>query len=126
MIVDDDGDDIDFFCQAITVINPDGVCQIANDGEEALEILRNGTDVLPDIIFLDLNMPGMDGKMCLLELKKDAKFKNIPVIIYTTSSYQQDREEILTLGAAYFLTKANSFSKICKGITEAIERATSV
>ncbi len=91
LIVDDDKDDIDLFCEAIGEIDPGAVCHIANACEEALEKLRSGADGLPDLIFLDLNMPGMDGRACLGELKGDAKVRDIPVIIYTTSSHVRDR-----------------------------------
>ncbi len=109
LIDDDDKDDIDLFCEAIGEIYPDRACHIANDCGEALEKLRGGSDVLPDLIFLDLNMSGMYGRACLAELKKDVKLKNIPVIIYTTSSHEKDRVVTLKLGTAYFLAKANLF-----------------
>ncbi len=112
LIVDDDSDDIELFREAIGEIDHRVVCQAAKDCGEALEKLRNVSDVLPDLIFLDLNMPGMDGRACLAELKKDARLKNIPVIIYTTSSHVRDKVDTLELGAAYFLTKANSFGKM--------------
>lgn len=125
LIVDDDKDDIDLFCEAIGEIDPGAVCLVANACEEALEKLRSGADGLPDLIFLDLNMPGMDGRACLRELKRDAKVRDIPVIIYTTSSHVRDRVETLNLGAAYYLTKANSFNKMRVGIAEAIETVSS-
>lgn len=127
LIVDDDKDDIDFFRMAMQKIDPGAVCHVANDCEEALEKLRHEYEgaVLPDYIFLDLNMPRMDGRACLKELKKDAKLRNIPVIIYTTSSHARDRDETLKLGAAYFLTKPNALGKMRQGIAEAIGRAAS-
>lgn len=127
LIVDDDDDDIELFFMAMKKIDPDAVCHVANDCEEALEKLRReyDVDVLPDYIFLDLNMPRIDGKTCLAELKKDARLKEIPVIIYTTSAHHRDREETLKLGAAYFLTKASSFSKIQEGIAKAIKTVSS-
>lgn len=127
LIVDDDNDDIDFFRMAMEKIKPGAVCHVANDCEEALEKLRHEYEgaVLPDYIFLDLNMPRMDGRACLKELKRDAKLKKIPIIIYTTSSNQLERDETLKLGASYFLTKANSLREMREGIAEAIERVAS-
>ncbi|RKN83698.1 response regulator [Ulvibacterium marinum] len=121
MIVDDDDDDIDFFCQAIRKIDPTYTCMSATDGEAALQKLQNETNALPDFIFLDLNMPRMDGKTCLRELKKQEKLKDIPVIIYTTSSHPQEREETLQLGAAHFLTKAYSIKMLQEGIRNVLE-----
>lgn len=112
MIVDDDSDDREFFCEALNDIDSSAECLVAINGEDALKILRNGIKQLPDFIFLDLNMPRMDGRTCLAELKKDAKLKNIPVIIFSTSSYPQDIEETHERGAAYFLTKPSDFKKL--------------
>ena len=81
LIVDDDADDCEFFCEAVSEINPHSRCLLANNGEDALMKLRTEMTNLPDLIFLDLNMHRMDGRKCLIELKKDSKLKNIPVII---------------------------------------------
>jgi CheY-like chemotaxis protein len=125
LIVDDDNGDIALFCEAMAEIDPGAVCHVANDCGEALEKLRDGSDVAPDLVFLDLNMPGMDGRACLRELKGDERSRDIPIIVYTTSSHVRDRVETLMLGAAYFLNKANSFPKMRKGIAEAIDTVTS-
>lgn len=121
LIVDDDIDDIDFFCEAIHEINANAICHIAYNGEEALSLLRNKIETLPDVIFLDLNMPRIDGKTCLAELKKDTLLKDIPVVIYTTSTHIKDREETAVLGADYFLNKATSMKKLCMDILIAIK-----
>ncbi len=112
MIVDDDADDCEFFCEAVTEINSSNECLMAQDGKDALKTLRSGIKQLPDFIFLDLNMPLMNGKSCLKELKNDVKLKNIPVIIYSTSSHPKDIEETHELGATHFLVKPSSFQKL--------------
>ncbi|MEO8151065.1 MAG: response regulator [Bacteroidia bacterium] len=112
MIVDDDSDDREFFCEAVKEIDSSAECLIAVDGEDALKQLRSGIKQLPDFIFLDLNMPRMDGKTCLAELKKDEQLKNIPVIIFSTSSHQHDIDETHELGAAYFLPKPSDPRKL--------------
>lgn len=121
LIVDDDADDIDFFCEAVHEIFTDAVCSVARDGEEALGLLRQKSGPLPDFIFLDMNMPRMDGKACLAELKKDDGLKHIPVVIYSTSSHPRDKTETLALGADYYLVKATSFKKLCDGILRAVK-----
>jgi len=122
MIIDDDVDDIDFFCEAIEKIFPFSLCLTAKNGVDALAKLDDLMDRVPDFIFLDLNMPCMDGKTCLAHLKKDIKLKNIPVIIYTTSSSQKHIKESRELGASYFLTKPISFKDLCDKIKEAVEK----
>ncbi len=125
LIVDDDLDDVSFFHEAIEALYPSPVCRSAVNGEDCLRLLRMDTKILPDLIFLDLNMPRMDGRQCLIELKQDERLKDIPVIIYTTSDHQRDREEMLKLGAAYFLTKSTSFDKLQEGISGAIDKVRS-
>lgn len=121
LIVDDDADDIDFFCEAVHEIFTDALCSMAHDGEEALRLLRQKSGPLPDFIFLDLNMPRMDGKACLAELKKDDGLKHIPVVICSTSSDPKDKTETLALGADYYLVKAISFKKLCDDILKAVK-----
>ena len=121
MIVDDDKDDRFFFRRAVKQINADYEVTEAQHGEEALEQLRKA-DQLPHYIFLDLNMPLMNGKECLAEIKKDEKLKNIPVIIYTTSTYKIDREITNKLGAAYFLTKPTDMNHLPGEIIKAINK----
>lgn len=121
MIVDDDEDDIDFFCEAVRNIDRSHTCVTVSNCEEALQRLRKGKTQLPDLIFLDLNMPRMNGKICLRELKKDSALKNIPVIIYTTSSHHKDKEETLKHGAAHFITKPPTFERMKAEIKEALQ-----
>jgi CheY-like chemotaxis protein len=120
MIIDDDDDDRFFFCSAVKKINSSYICQEAKNGKEALEILRD-TIKLPDFIFLDINMPIMGGKECLAELKKDDNLKHIPVIMYTTSSFQIDIETTRQLGAADYFIKSFDISKLPEGIVKAMQ-----
>jgi CheY-like chemotaxis protein len=99
LLVDDDNDDTFLFEDVLLNIEPSAHFNSAANGIEALQKLRAGT-ALPDIIFLDLNMPGMDGKECLAQLKKDTALKSIPVIIYTTSSLSKDIELTMQMGPA--------------------------
>src|SRR4051794_40368807 len=108
-IVDDDIDDQELFMEAVSEVDQSIECISASDCEEALDLLKSGKVVLPDMIFLDLNMPRLNGKQCLAELKRQANLKHIPVIIYSTSSEKKDIEETTKLGAAHFLTKPNKF-----------------
>ncbi len=121
MIVDDDSDDCSFFCEAVTEIDAGVQCVVAVNGEDALLKLRE-MNTLPDFLFLDLNMPRMSGRQCLTELKKDLRLKDIPVIIFTTSSSQRDIDDTKKLGASYFLTKPSDFHSLHLKIQFAVER----
>ena len=107
--------------EAVKEVDPNIVCHLASSCDEGLELL-NKSSVLPDYIFLDLNMPKVDGKKCLLELKKNARVKDIPVIIYSTSSLKKDIDETKAMGAVHFLTKPAAFRELC----EAIENVLSI
>ena len=70
-LVDDDADDVSIFKEILREVNPSIALVSAADGQEALKFLKHQQDNYPDVIFLDLNMPRMNGKECLSELKKD-------------------------------------------------------
>ena len=110
-LVDDDADDISIFKEVLQDINPGIDFMSAGDGHEALTALKMQHNN-PDVIFLDLNMPRMGGKECLVALKKDARLKNIPVIMYTTSSQSKDIEETMLKGAVCFITKPTNLKEL--------------
>jgi CheY-like chemotaxis protein len=116
-LVDDDLDDLEIFALAVEDLNGSIRCVTALDGVEAIEKLRSDESFVPDFIFLDLNMPRMNGKQCLLEIKKIARLLGTPVIIYSTSSNRRDIDETMQLGAAHFLTKPSSISILTKELS---------
>ena len=107
-LVDDDADDQLFFTEALREIDSNISCTIANNGREALEHLRQLT-LLPEILFLDLNMPFMNGYECLSQLKNEIHLSRIPVVIFTTSNDPKDAEITHQLGAEVFLSKPPEF-----------------
>ncbi|MGV8945503.1 MAG: response regulator [Lutibacter sp.] len=122
MVVEDDVDDRLYFCNAVKEINASYECLEAWNGLQALEILRKAKQ-LPDFIFIDINMPVMNGLDCLEKLKEDEQLKNIPVIIYTTSKYQENSDYTRELGASYFVTKPIDLKKLPQRIILAMEKA---
>jgi CheY-like chemotaxis protein len=121
LIIDDDDDDRILLREALEEVGCRPLCLAASDGYEALKSLRNADYPKPEVIFLDLNMPRVNGIQCLRELKKDKSLQNIPVIIYTTSKQESDKEQTKTLGAAFFLTKPTSFNKLCQILLQLFE-----
>jgi len=111
LYADDDADDREIFCEAIKEINPGIKVVLGKDGEETLKILSVQKE-LPQLIFLDINMPKMDGIECLVKLKSDDRLKGIPVIIYSTTSNEKDQTKIALLGASDFILKGNSFESV--------------
>jgi len=104
LLVDDDPDDQLFFIDAVKELIPAIECNIANNGKEALHQLQEFSSP-PSLIFLDLNMPYMNGFECLTELRKVNQYKEIPVIILSTSNNPNDKERTIAMGANFFVTK---------------------
>lgn len=121
MIIDDDEDDRFFFKEAIEGMVNFSVCREAKDGVDALNQLRTAKK-LPDFIFLDVNMPRMDGKECLKELEKNANLKNIPVIMYSTSFTDKSIAEFRALGAYHYLNKPMDMRKLSEQILRAMTK----
>lgn len=119
-LADDDPDDQELFLEALQLIDNRSECETAFNGQEALQKLLHGRKPLPDFIFLDLNMPGMNGTQCLAEIKKHETLQHIPVIIYSTSSDNKDIEDTLQYGAAYFLQKPNRFEELLVSLKKII------
>lgn len=103
MLIDDDEDDRDFFMQVLEDIFPGMVCETAANGRMALDKLNGG--VRPDLIFLDLNMPLMNGHQFLQEIRNHKHLTDIPVVILSTSADSQTIRETLSMGARHFITK---------------------
>lgn len=112
LIVDDDADDKKLFIDALEEIDASIECISAIDGKQALELLNDNDGSLPDLIFLDLRMPRIGGKKCLLEIKKNALLSHIPVIIYTTSNEIEESKELKELGAVHFISKPSDPAEI--------------
>lgn len=119
LVVDDDPDDIEFFKEAITEINNQAKCISAINGIEALKLLDNG-EAHPHCIFLDLNMPKMDGKQCLQLLKSSPVYQHIPVIIYSTSRRKEDIDQVMQIGATAFVNKPTTFIQLKTEITNVL------
>jgi CheY-like chemotaxis protein len=112
LVIDDDTDDRELFTEALASVDPVIVCDQATDGAEALKRLTTKAIDEPDIIFLDINMPVMNGWQFLTRLKEDEVYKHIPVIVYSTSSTQKDKRIADDLGALCFITKPDAFGRL--------------
>ncbi|WP_153799173.1 response regulator [Foetidibacter luteolus] len=105
LIVDDDEDDKQLFFEAVKEVDETIECRAASDGMEALKMLNDKKNSVPDYIFLDLRMPGIGGKKCLLEMRKKERLRNIPVIVYSTSTEIRDENEFKEAGVVHFISK---------------------
>ena len=110
-IVDDDEEDRELFLIAIKKIDTTIQLKEAANGLDALQKLKQ-LSTPPDIIFVDLNMPLMDGLSCITELKKDSRYNNIPIVVLTTSDNPKEKARAQSLGASCFLTKPSTVTML--------------
>ncbi len=113
--IDDDFDDCEFFQQALEAVSS-AVYMALHNPVEALQKLTT-KEIKPDLIFLDINMPLMNGIELLTEIKKRDSIKNIPVILFSTGPAPISHAK--TLGAEDYVTKPNNFNEL-KNLLKAI------
>lgn len=109
LLADDDEDDQLLFQEALRELPSLVHLSMARDGEETLSLLNSMTS-LPDLLFLDLNMPIVNGLECLQKIKSDPKLRTLPVVIFSTSSFPGNINRVYDLGAHLYIRKPNDFS----------------
>ncbi len=120
LLADDDEDDRLFFKEALEDIKIKTVVTTVNDGIELMEYLTAPDVVLPDVVFLDLNMPRKNGIQCLEEIRKNNVLKDLTIAIYSTSGAERDIEETFVKGANVYIKKPNDFKTLKKVVEEAM------
>src|ERR1035437_5685623 len=117
-LIDDDIDDRRIFLTALNAFDSSIELVTAESGMEALKKI-NINNFLPDYIFLDMNMPYMMGKECLIRLREIKRIENVPIILYSTIRYF---EELANSGASGFVRKPNSVQELVKALSGVIKR----
>ncbi|HUC83488.1 MAG TPA: response regulator [Flavisolibacter sp.] len=110
-LADDDEDDRDVFRDVIYNIIPSAKVEVVNDGETLLHLLSH---MIPDILFLDLEMPGKNGLQCLLAIRGNEKLKDIPIVVFSSTTRPANVQTAYDMGADLFLTKKSSFQEYTK------------
>ena len=119
-LADDDEDDRLFFTDAFDELKINTIVNTVNNGKELLNYLNHPETILPNIIFLDLNMPILNGIGCLEAIKKNNAFKDIAIAIYSTSSSEKDIENTFVLGANIYIKKPSNFNDLKKILSEVV------
>lgn len=109
ILAEDDLDDVFVFKMALNELNITFRLNHADNGERLLILLK---ELLPDIIFLDLSMPGKDGISCLMEIRKNTQFDCVPVVLISGSSFKRHIDEAFTNRANFYVVKANSINEM--------------
>lgn len=112
LLADDDEDDRLLFEDALNQVRQEVSLSTAEDGHTLLVMLKRPP--LPDVVFLDLNMPGKNGFECLQEIRQAEAYRHIPVIIFSTTAQMDAVRRTYDLGANYFMHKPPSFPALKK------------
>ena len=118
LLVEDNPGDVRLMQEALKASKIRNNLHVVNDGEEAMLFLRRQSKYTgirePDLVFLDLNLPGKNGREVLAEVKQDAFLRHIPVVILTTSSDEEDIFRTYNLDANCFVTKPVNHEQFIK------------
>lgn len=119
LLADDDIDDCMLFEEALQELSHDTLLSIVNDGEQLTDTLFR-RKVLPNVLFLDLNMPRKNGYECLREIASDEHTRNIPVIIISTSFDSEIVRSLYQIGAKYYIRKPEEFGKLKQVVSKGL------
>jgi len=120
LFVDDDSDESYLFNEALEQAGLNIKLSRAKDGNDLLSFLK--TEPLPDIVFIDLNMPYKDGLEALIEIRKDPQFEKLPLVIYSTTQNTSHIDSSYKHGASLFVIKPNTFN----GMVEIVKKVCTI
>lgn len=118
LLADDDPDDWEIFQEGLLETAPKHILRWVKHGDHVIDCVK---EVSPDILFLDLNIPGANGIECLKMIKGEPEIQQVPIVIYTTSSAPEHVKECFSLGASRYLLKPVNYSGIFKGLALILE-----
>lgn len=120
VLAEDDEDDRLFFKEALQEIKVKTNLAFVNDGSQLMNFLNEAGARLPQVVFLDLNMPVKSGMECLVEIRRNYRLKDLAIVIYSTSASEEDVEEAFVNGANIYIKKPNDFSLLKSSLAKVI------
>jgi len=120
LLADDDHADCLLFKEALEELPVSAQLAIVHDGEQLMELLARKSKSLPDVLFLDLNMPRKSGAVSLGEIKRDFVLQQLPVIIFSTATEQSNVNQSFRDAAHYYIRKPTNFLDLKKVIYKAL------
>ena len=109
LLADNDENDRAFFKDALLEIKVKTDLKLANNGSQLMKYLDNPENRLPDIVFMDLNLPVLSGMECLIEIRKEIRLRDLAIAIYSTASSEENIEEAFVQGANIYIKKPDDF-----------------
>jgi CheY-like chemotaxis protein len=119
LLADDDESDRLLFTEAFEELAIKTIVHTVNNGKQLMEYLAAHVTYLPDLIFLDLNMPGKTGLECLKEIRSHKKYKAMSIAIYSTSAAEKDIQETFIYGANVYIKKPSDFNELKETLNKA-------
>jgi CheY-like chemotaxis protein len=120
LLADDDESDRLLFQEAFEELEIKTTVRTVNNGIQLMDYLSVKDAILPDLIFLDLNMPRKNGLECLKEIRSNKKFKAVPIAIYSTSASEKDISETFLHGANVYIKKPSNFGSLKQVLNKAV------
>jgi CheY-like chemotaxis protein len=120
LLADDDLDDCLFFRDALKELPISAKLSVVHDGEQLMDYLSENSAQLPDVLFLDLNMPRKNGLECLSEIKRNTTLKNLSVVIFSTSNSEESIKILFKRGANIYIKKPGDFTQLIEIIHHAL------
>jgi CheY-like chemotaxis protein len=120
LLAEDDEDDRYFFEKALKELSIPTHLSAVADGEKLMDYLFENSNHLPDVLFLDINMPRKNGNECLLEIKHNEKLKNLPVVMFSTTNSWESINMLFKSGAHVFIHKPGEFAQLKEVINHAL------
>lgn len=120
LLTDDDTDDCKFFEDALKALPIVTELKTLEDGEQLMNYLLENLNNLPDVVFIDINMPRKNGLDCLTEIKRNNKLKDLPVVILSTSNSEEKKNLVFKLGGHVYIHKPSDFGQLKQIILHAL------
>ena len=120
LLADDDEDDRNFFSKALIELSIPCTLSTVKDGQDLMQLLKNETLPLPDVLFLDINMPRKSGIECLEEIKKDSRLKQLAVVMFSTANDPTKISMLFKKGVNVYIHKPNDFTQLKQVIYHAL------
>jgi CheY-like chemotaxis protein len=117
LLAEDDPEDFLLFQYAVKEITIPVLLRHAEDGDKLFEMLK---EAIPDILFLDIHLPCKNGISCILEIRKNPQYNNMPVIMFTSYNHRSYVNQTYQSGANYYIVKPTSIQKLAEKLQQVL------